>query len=873
MPLLELVLLVLLVVIGEGEPVCRLQGRAELPELGFGLCVRLVRHILPFFYGTSFTFVVSLFSMNFREFQFAQTLIFAIEEINRNPAILPNHTLGYNIYNACGYDNILKSGLALASGQEKFIDEGNCTKTDMAQAVIGHSASTPTMGLARIIGRFRIPVISHFATCACLSNRKEFPSFFRTIPSDFYQSRALAQLVKHFGWSWVGAISSDNDYGNRGIATFMLAAQEEGVCIEYSEAFEQTGPRHALLRIVEIIKQSSSKVIMAFMTHREIKVLASELYRHNITGLQWIGSDAWITDPSLTDIEGHSTLVGAIGFTVTRAHIPGLGNHLRDIHPSHFPNSMFLRNFWEIVFNCSLNVTTAPKRKPCNGSENLRGIQNTFTDVSKLTFTNNVYKSVYAVAHALHNLLTCEESQGPFSNGSCAQPTQIQPWQLLHYLQSVNFTTGEGEKVFFDSNGDSPARYELVNLQSATSGTMEVATVGFYGASLTEDHQFTMNNVPVSVCSESCPPGTRKAVQKGKPVCCYDCVPCSGGEISNTTGKLHSCMKCPVQYWSNGRGDRCVIKEIEFLSYTELMGVILVLFCLIGVCLTVVIATIFFQFRDTPIVRANNSELSFLLLFSLTLCFLCSLTFIGRPSEWSCMLRHTAFGITFVLCISCVLGKTIVVLMAFRATLPASNVMKWFGPPQQRLSVLAFTLIQVLICVLWLTVSPPFPYKNMKTYQEKIILECDVGSAIGFWAVLGYIGLLALLCFVLAFLARKLPDNFNEAKFITFSMLIFCAVWITFIPAYVSSPGKFTVAVEIFAILASSYGMLFCIFLPKCFIILLRPEENTKKHVMGKTNDIRRGDNNPPSSGYKLKYNLISCIDIYTQSTDKHSFG
>nr|XP_046149660.1 extracellular calcium-sensing receptor-like isoform X2 [Oncorhynchus gorbuscha] len=779
MPLLELVLLVLLLLIGEGEPVCRLQGRAELPELAKDGDL-VIGGIFTF--QTEYDGRVPNFqslpdpprckNMNFREFQFAQTLIFAIEEINRNPAILPNHTLGYNIYNACGYDNILKSGLALASGQERFIDEGNCTKTDMAQAVIGHSASTPTIGLARIIGRFRIPVISHFATCACLSNRKEFPSFFRTIPSDFYQSRALAKLVKHFGWSWVGAISSDNDYGNRGLATFMISAQEEGVCIEYSEAFEQTGPRHELLRIVEIIKQSSSKVIMAFMTHREIKVLVSELYRHNITGLQWIGSDAWITDPSLTAIEGHSALVGAIGFTVTRAHIPGLGKHLRDVHPSHFPNSMFLRDFWEIVFDCSLNVTTAPKRKPCNGSESLRGVQNTFTDVSKLTFTNNVYKSVYAVAHALHNLLTCEESQGPFSNGSCAQPTRIQPWQ-----------------------------------------------------------------VPVSVCSESCPPGTRKAVQKGKPVCCYDCVPCSGGEISNTTDSA-KCMKCPFQYWSNGRGDRCVMKEIEFLSYTELMGVILLLFCLIGVCLTIIIATIFFQFQDTPIVRANNSELSFLLLFSLTLCFLCSLTFIGRPSEWSCMLRHTAFGITFVLCISCVLGKTIVVLMAFRATLPASNVMKWFGPTQQRLSVLAFTLIQVLICVLWLTVSPPFPYKNMKTYKEKVILECDVGSAIGFWAVLGYIGLLALLCFVLAFLARKLPDNFNEAKFITFSMLIFCAVWITFIPAYVSSPGKFTVAVEIFAILASSYGMLFCIFLPKCFIILLRPKENTKKHMMGKTNDI-----------------------------------
>uniref|UniRef100_A0A671U5V7 G-protein coupled receptors family 3 profile domain-containing protein n=1 Tax=Sparus aurata TaxID=8175 RepID=A0A671U5V7_SPAAU len=421
--------------------------------------------------------------------------------------------------------------------------------------------------------------------------------------------------------------------------------------------------------------------------------------------------------------------------------------------------------------------------------------------------------------------------------------------QVLTQLKKVHFSQN-GYDVSFDANGDPVAAYELVNWQKSESAGIQMVTVGHYDASQPVGQEFLINrdltwmlgSTHVKsqtfqiLCSDSCPPGTRKVLQKGKPTCCYDCILCPEGEISNDTDSP-DCFPCPNEFWPNTERDTCFPKPIEFLSFDEVLGIILAAFSVGGACLAIITAAVFFHHRTSPIVRANNSELSFLLLFSLSLCFLCSLTFIGAPSDWSCMLRHTAFGITFVLCISCVLGKTIVVLMAFKATLPGSNVMKWFGPLQQRMTVVSFTFIQVLICTIWLGLSPPFPMKNLTMYKERIILECALGSAIGFWVVLGYIGLLAFFCFVLAALARKLPDNFNEAKLITFSMLIFCAVWITFIPAYVSSPGKFTVAVEIFAILASSFGLILCIFAPKCFIILFKPEKNTKKRLMNK-NDI-----------------------------------
>uniref|UniRef100_W5M543 G-protein coupled receptors family 3 profile domain-containing protein n=1 Tax=Lepisosteus oculatus TaxID=7918 RepID=W5M543_LEPOC len=780
------------------------------------------------------------------EFQNAQTMAFAIEEINRDPALLPNITLGYRLYDNCvNLAVALRAATALISGEDDSVTDYSCTGTPPVLAIVGDPGSTNSIAVSRILGLFRVPMISYYATCACLSNRKKFPSFFRTIPSDDYQSKAMAQIIKHYGWTWVGVIASSDDYGQSAVKSFTEQIAHFG-CISFSETLPSVNSKARILEIVKTIRRSTARVIVVFSPGAHFDPLVEEIVLQNITDRQWIASEAWTTSTVIQSKENFHSFGGTIGIAIRRGEIPGLETFLLQIQPTSNSNNNLLRQFWENIFDCKFQAKSndLESNKICSGTEDIKSTKTSYSDVSELRASYNVYKAVYALAHSLHNLMSCEPGKGPFQNNSCADITTVQPWQLLHYLARVNFTTHYGDRVSFDENGDALAIYDVMNWQRADDGAVKTVTIGLYDESapagqqlsLNEDKifwNFESNSPPRSVCSESCQPGTRKATRKGEPLCCFDCVPCAEGEISNHTDTIE-CFKCPPDFWSNPSRDQCVPKEIEFLSYKEPLGISLTTVSVFGGCISAAILFVFIYYRNTPVVRANNSELSFLLLLSLILCFLCSLLFIGQPLHLTCMLRHVVFGISFVLCISSILVKTIVVIMAFRATLPDNNVMKWFGAAQQRGTVFVFTVTQALICIVWLTVAPPLPLKNTQYQNSKIIFECNVGSITGFSCLLGYIGLLASVCFLLAFLARNLPDNFNEAKFITFSMLIFCAVWIAFIPAYVSSPGKYSDAVEIFAILASSFGLLIAIFMPKCYIILLQPEKNTKKALMGR---------------------------------------
>uniref|UniRef100_A0A8C5MHC9 G-protein coupled receptors family 3 profile domain-containing protein n=1 Tax=Leptobrachium leishanense TaxID=445787 RepID=A0A8C5MHC9_9ANUR len=772
-------------------------------------------------------------------------MIFAIEEINKSPDLLPNVTLGFSIFDSCMSEvRAIWGALSLVSGTGAPIPQYDCHGSSKMAGIIGETMSALSLPVARILGVLHFPQISHGASTSALSDKTNFPSFLRTVSTNTFQNIALSHIISMFGWTWVGMLVVDNDVGEQGGQIIRKEIEKRGSCVAFIEKIHLSYPKDKIQRVVYVIKESSANVIVLHSPEAHVKGLLDALYDADVIGKIFISSASFTITPGLFSKKAWKVLNGTIGLMPSTGAIPGFEEFLQNLHPKQASTYPFIQTFWEVSFNCSglereniRNPNVSGQANLCTGKEDVRDLIPHLFELNDLSYTYHSYMAAYAYAHALHALLGCQPGNGSWR---CSSERRTRPWQVLQYLKKTRFRAKTGDWVTFDSNGDLSASYDIMTIQ-VLNENFQLVKVGTFNPRALQGNTISINTssilwnekysrVPHSSCSTSCPPGYRRVTKQGQPVCCYDCVPCSAGEISNHTDAV-KCLRCPSDQWSGEGRDQCVLKFVEFLSYQEPLGLVLSSTVMIFAIITFFILLIFIKYKETAVIKATNRELSYILLVSLILCFLCCLVFVGHPSKFTCRLRQTFFSIVFSISISSVLAKTIMVILAFKATSPNSSLKKWLGLKIPCGVVGLCSVAQTAICSAWLLSDPPIPRMNTESVYNKVILECHEGQNVYFYGSLGFLGFLAVVSFLAAFLARNLPDRFNEAKLITFSMLVFCSVWVCFIPAYLSTRGKYTVAVQIFAILASCAGLLGCIFVPKCYITLLRSERNSREHL------------------------------------------
>ncbi|XP_062993084.1 vomeronasal type-2 receptor 26-like [Elgaria multicarinata webbii] len=750
------------------------------------------------------------------------------------------------------------ASMELLSTRNKFIPNYKCDSRDNPVAVIGGPNCKVSLHMAAVLFTYKMPQLIYGSSPMINPNIPDV-FFYRMLPNNINQYEGILQLLLHFWWIWIGLISVNDDNGDRLIQDIVPMFAKKGVCFDFMERFPALSFDKDILDTVElafemlgvIIRSTASAVIVNGEIHTMIflrllpQALESESLPMKTKGKVWIMT-AQMDFTSLpfqrnSDID---FIHGSISFAIHSKEMSGFPKFLHMRNPTIEREDGFIRVFWEMAFECLFpnSGLDAIDGNVCTGEEKLESLPASVFEMSMTGHSYSVYNAVYATAHALQAVLSSKCKHGVMANGRRCDLEYQMSWQVHHFLRAISFNNSAGEKVSFDQNGEIIDGFDIINWVTFPNQSFQRVRVGKMDPRAPQEEVFTIcegtiiwhsryNQVqPLSQCNDNCQPGYSKTMMEGKPFCCYGCLRCPEGKFSKHVDMV-DCSECPEDHYPNSRQDLCLPKPLTFLTYEEPLGTTLASLSLCFAFITALVFCIFIKYQDTPLVKANNQNLTYTLLTSLLLSFLCALLFIGQPDALPCCLRQTAFGVIFSLAVSCILAKTTIVVLAFMATMPGSKMRKWAGNKLSFSIVLFCFLIQATLCTVWLATSPPFPDLDMHSMSTEIILECNEGSVTMFYFVLSFLGFLAIVSFTLAFLARKLPDSFNEAKFITFSMLVFCSVWLSFVPTYLSTRGKYMVAVEIFSILASSAGLLLCIFSPKCYIIVLRPELNSRDQL------------------------------------------
>ncbi|XP_054850485.1 vomeronasal type-2 receptor 26-like [Eublepharis macularius] len=792
-------------------------------------------------------------------YQHALALAFAVNEINASPRILPNVTLGFHISDSC-YDARMsyRTTLDLLFKSRSFVPNYKCVTSQNVIAIVGGLDAATSFLMVDILGLYKIPQLTYGSFAPEEREATEFPSFYHMVPNESPQYSGITQLLLHFGWTWVGLFAADDDTGEHFLQALEPLLSKNQICLDFIEKVpSQIKFRHfydvydLVLNIHRPFAQSKANVFiisggsMVIIAMNTVMFIGDPGYERNTLYRKvWImTAQADFIQSSILKNLSFYLFEGAFLFMVSTNKFLGFEKFLQNIHPSSTKGNGFLKIFWEQAFGCTLPNSEEPVQssETCTGEERLENLPGHIFEMRMSGHSYSIYNAAYVVSHALHTMDSSRSNHRETVNDK-SEP-DIQAWELHSLLQGLSFNNSAGETMSFNKNKEIGTGFDIVNMVMFPNKSFIRVKVGRVDADALDGKGFSIHKdmivwhrhfnqvVPISVCNDYCQPGYQKQKKEGEKFCCYNCVPCPQGKFSNSKD-MDDCFTCPEDQYPSKDQDGCIPKDLSFLSFEEPLGIRLASLALSLSLITVWILRTFIKHKDTPIVKANNLDISYTLLLSLLLCFLCSLLFIGQPQTATCILRQSTFGIVFSVAVSCVLAKTIIVVVAFMANKPGSGMRKWVGKTLANYIVISCSLIQAGICTVWVAISPPFQDFDVHSLTQEILAECNEGCL--FYIVLGYMGLLSLISLTVAFLARNLPDSFNEAKFITFSMLIFCSVWVTFVPTYLSTKGKYLVAVEIFSILASSAGLLACIFSPKCYIILVRPELNNKDYIMRK---------------------------------------
>ncbi|XP_061755356.1 metabotropic glutamate receptor 5-like [Nerophis ophidion] len=766
--------------------------------------------------------------------QRVEAMMHTLDRINADPNILPNITLGCEIRDSCWHSAVaLEQSIefirdTLVSAEEEE-SQGRCP-AEMGGAppskkpivgLIGPGSSSVAIQVQNLLQLFNIPQIAYSATSMDLSDKSLYKYFMRVVPSDMQQARAMVDIVKRYNWSYVSAIHTEGNYGESGMEAFKEMAAKEGICIAHSDKIYSNAGERSFDKLLHKLRGHlpKARAVACFCEGMTVRGILMAMRRQQLVGeFLLLGSDGWADRYDVTDgLEREAS--GGLTIKLKSAYVTWFDDYYLKLRPDSNPRNPWFPEFWQHRFQCKLKgQESAAYNRTCSRRESLH---HHYAQDTKMGFVIN---AIYAMAHGLHAM---QQELCPGYKGLCESMRPIDGRHLLEFLMRTNFTGVSGETIYFDQSGDSPGRYEIMNFQLLDQDQYAYVHVGSWDqGGLRMDDMEVWNNqsrLIKSVCSEPCQKAQIKVIRKGEVSCCWTCTPCKDNEF---VFDEYTCRSCLLGSWPTDDLRGCEPIPVQYVRWGDPEPIAAVVFACLGLLATLFVTSVFVKFWDTPVVKSSSRELCYIILAGICLGYLCTFSLITKPHIVCCYLQRLGIGLSPAMSYSALVTKTnrIARILAGSKKKICTKKPRFMSACAQLVIAFLLILLQLAIIVALLVIEPPEVIHDYPSIRE-VHLICNL-TTLGVVAPLGYNGLLILSCTFYAFKTRNVPANFNEAKYIAFTMYTTCIIWLAFVPIYFGSNYK--IITMCFSVSLSATVALCCMFVPKVYIMLAKPEKNVR---------------------------------------------
>ncbi|KAH9421598.1 Metabotropic glutamate receptor 3, partial [Dermatophagoides pteronyssinus] len=817
-----------------------------------------------------------------RGIQRLEAMLFAIDKINRDHTLLTNIKLGAIILDTCSSDTYaLNQSLEFIRASINTVEASafecidGLTPTPKydwkhISGVVGGSYSEVSLQVANLLRLFKIPQVSYASTGTSLSDKTRYDFFARTVPPDTYQALALVDLVLKFNWSYVSLVTSEGQYGDSGMTAFVREAKKRSICIAANEKVPQNADSIYFQSILYNLRtKPMARGVVLFLRAEDNRGLLEAAQSLNFTNyFTFVASDGWGKQEHLV-LGVEQIAEGAITVELATTEVQEFDEYFADLTIETNQRNPWFKEYWRDTYGCRFDD---------DQFENL--------SVPLLQF---VVDAVYSFAYALHNAWfdLCKPDEG-----YCTKLKELDGETFYkHYLLNVSFIDLAGTEIRFDKNGDGLGRYNIYNFQLNNSQRSTLKTnqyiykkVGQWSDaglelsldelvfSITQDDDnfqdiqidsmdgFTrIVRVPESICSKPCKVGQIKIVQQGDR-CCWICAACKPYEYVYNES---TCEDCGEGRWPYPDKQNCYDLELRYMKWASMFAIVPIIIALIGLILTFFVIMIFIKYSDTPIVKASGRELSFILLGGIIFCYLNTFILIAKPTLITCAIQRFGVGFGFAIIYAALLTKTNRISRIFDSARKTVRRPSFISPKSQVIITGFLVMIQVIGTGVWFLLEPP----GIRKYypdgkRSEVILKCRVRDS-SFLLSLMYNMFLITTCTLYAVKTRKIPENFNESKFIGFTMYTTCIIWLAFVPIYFGTGNNFEIQITTLcvSISLSAYVALFCLFSPKLYIIIFHPDKNVRKLTMNSATYKKTASSSVPTTSSNHEHVKLTVSD------------